>query len=220
MTTLTCTTRNEDGSNSNSNNNNSSNLILSPSQHESFAELWDIRIGNGDTSGSDQDVSKWRDEGMLISLALSNSPRGGQTFIACGMESGRIFFHDLRMIGRSRCTYKVHSNDIIESNSCSVSLGKDPILCLDMCPSKNEGGGDGGQEMTSRESKDEKTNNDDHHESIITIAGKAADAIELLNLPEQERGTVSVIKTTATTNSTATTTTTHNQNNGRMKASV
>ena len=74
--------------------------------------------------------------------------------------------------------------------------------------------------MTSRESKDEKTNNDDHHESIITIAGKAADAIELLNLPEQERGTVSVIKTTATTNSTATTTTTHNQNNGRMKARV
>lgn len=66
--------------------------------------------------------------GMLTSLAFSESSSStrdesshssSRPIIACGMESGTVFFHDLAMLG----------------NPQDFKLSKDPVLALDMVPS-------------------------------------------------------------------------------------
>jgi len=140
------------------------------------------------------DVSKWRDEGMLMSLNLCNWE--GNTFIGCGMESGKVFFHDLRMMGdaSSSSRYKV-SNDVIDTSVCSVSLGKDPVLCLDMCRSNDEHTGDQMQ-SPSIHGYHAADSREQSKQSIVAVAGMAADAMEQLAIPEEQRGTVAVIKAT------------------------
>eukprot|EP01083_Nonionella_stella_P132325 402263_1 len=219
------------------------NLIATPSKHEAFAQLWDIRIGGGMGNKSKSvgvihgakmngdDVSKWRDEGMLTSLKLSSSYHlgeggidsdggsgsgsdgkrygGGQTtFLACGMESGKIFIHDLRMTGKEE--FQVTAQDIIETEACSVSFGINPILCLDSYQScdekikvkdKDKEAGSAGTLIT----RSTATRSGIHLDtachklknSLIVIAGKAADAAELMTKPEHDRGTVAVIKATS-----------------------
>lgn len=59
------------------------------------------------------------------------------------MESGKIFFHDLRMLAGNRKASDYVSQfdtekDVIGSETCTVSLGKDHILSLDMCQPHNE----------------------------------------------------------------------------------
>eukprot|EP00554_Chaetoceros_debilis_P011773 CAMPEP_0194128340 /NCGR_PEP_ID=MMETSP0150-20130528/60997_1 /TAXON_ID=122233 /ORGANISM="Chaetoceros debilis, Strain MM31A-1" /LENGTH=624 /DNA_ID=CAMNT_0038822323 /DNA_START=138 /DNA_END=2012 /DNA_ORIENTATION=+ len=215
------------------------NLIATPSKHEAFAQLWDVRIGDGMGNKSKSvgvihgakmngdDVSKWRDEGMLTSLKLSSSYHCGQgnsdgiisdgirrcgggqtTFLACGMESGKIFIHDLRMTGKEE--FQVTAQDIIETEACSVSFGINPILCLDSyqsCDEKNKvkdkdkGAGSAGALITRSTAKRSGTHLDTachtFKNSLIVIAGKAADAAELMAKPEHDRGTVAVIKATS-----------------------
>ena len=192
-------------------------LLLSPSRHSAFAQLWDLRMERsvGVVHGAKldrEDVSKWNDEGMLMSLDLCHDE--GKCFVGCGMESGKVFFHDLRMLqGNANVNANGNDNidcsmgnvrrqmrefktkkDVIETEMCSVSLGKDPILCLDMCLSQQDAGA-----------------NNRNSQSMVMIAGKAADAMELLDLPEEERGTVAVIKATSLRD---------DDDNVRMKARV
>ena len=257
-------------------------LLLSPSQHPSFAQLWDLRVSRsvGVVHGAkldQQGVSKWNDEGMLMSLQLSHGNSysyshshshsdhhgrlhdhggggggigsGGYCNIACGMESGKVFFHDLRMLkpaaasmdSSGQNTSHSHSNsdsdsnsnsnhnsnhnsmnhgrafitrkDVIDSTMCSVSLGKDPILCLDMCRSDKDtnrtrtNNSIGETRKKNHDCENDKLYSHGHRartlpqsqsqsQSMIIIAGKAADAMEQLDLSEEERGTVAVIKAT------------------------
>jgi WD40 repeat protein len=61
--------------------------------------------------------------------------------------------------------------EFVSSSCCNVQLTNDPILSIDSTPSQQQ-------------------------DSVVVIAGMAADAAELVNLPQDERGTVAVIKTT------------------------
>lgn len=186
-------------------------LLLSPSQHQAFAQLWDMRMPKsiGVVHGAkmdERDLSHWNDEGMLMSLDLCHGP--DSCFIGCGMESGNVFLHDLRMLngnGPSRDLSESKLNvvrefktqkDVIDSDVCSVSLGKDPILCLDMCRSHDKDvvavpstAGTESNEIIGAKKK--------QTQSLVLIAGRAADETEMLNVPEEERGTVAVIKATS-----------------------
>jgi len=174
--------------------NHQHDLLLAPSEHPSFAQLFDLRAGGGRSVGVihgarlDQlDSSKWNREGMIMSLKLCDWKASNQYFVGCGMESGKMFFHDLRMLSGSR---KVSDHllqfdtekDVIGSEACSVSLGKDPILSMDMCESLDERGSDGHMH--------------DSQKSFVAISGVAADAMELLAMPKQDRTTVAVMKVT------------------------
>ena len=208
------------------------NLLLTPSRHAAFAQLWDLREGSGSSrsigvihgAGLDgEDVTHWRDEGMLMSLKLSQFGNNNSSYIiACGMESGNVFFHDLRMLRGNKKNQESLSvsvsvpaavqtpgpgprreflteKDVIASDMCCVSLGNDPILCLDMCPSRDEREHD--HDHDQKDSvvplKGPMHSAARTRRSMVAIAGKAADAMELLSLPEEERGTVAVIKATS-----------------------
>lgn len=210
-------------------------LLLSPSRHAAFAQLWDLRmeksagvIHGAKLDGSD--VSDWNQEGMLMSLDLCHD--GSKCFVGCGMESGNVFLHDLRMLRDARmdldhnhCISGGNRNsdsfqmrdfitrkDVIETEMCSVSLGKDPILCLDMCLSQDK------SEKPNKSADKIKTSQ--ISQSVVLIAGKAADAMELLDLPEEERGTVAVIKATSRVNDRGNHENTEKRMSARVRAKV
>ena len=84
--------------------------------------------------------------GMLMSLAIRDS------IVACGMEDGTLFLHDIEKKG---CL-------------CSLKLSQNFVLGLDLAQSV-EG-------------------------SFVAIVGVVANAEDLEELPESERGTVAVVK--------------------------
>lgn len=201
-------------------------LLLTPSKHGSFAQLWDLRMKPGDGNRSPLGLihgakleqchgTRWNEEGMLTSLGFCDDRDGEWYVIGCGMESGKVYFHDLRMMGKASKSGDVvgenPSFDILDhkivTDMCSVALGKDPVLCLDMFPSLNE------YEDCSRRTKNSGSNMDVKHatsqnvdkqrqqRSVIAIAGVAADAAEQLTLDEQDRGTVAVLKATTSSSS-------------------
>lgn len=103
-----------------------SNLFVLPSDNECYATVRDVRLppdarpvyllhGTGDTTLE-------RTHGMLSSLAMCMSD-GDRPILACGMESGSIFFHDLRV--STRCC------------GVQVSPRKDPILGMDISTSSS-----------------------------------------------------------------------------------
>jgi WD40 repeat protein len=154
-------------------------ILVTPSKHDAFAKLWDLRqqspIGLIHGARLDKFEDRWREEGMLMSLSACNMG-DASIFVACGMESGSIHVHDIRMLGND--TFPVDEEGIIPSQSCAQSLGKDPILCSDMVASSN--GND--------DSIDQK------QKSVLVATGSAADAAEQLDLPHKDRGTVALVK--------------------------
>jgi len=213
-------------------NQNYHNLIATPSRHESVVSLYDVRVNStpGQTkrpigvfhgAGLDlkrnSNASDWRKEGMVMSIKLCdwNSYLG----LGCGMESGSLYFHDLRKFGQSGpfitipsqhndednsyddCDETNHDDDdnfeFISHGSNGISLGKNPILSVDMYPSFDETIiGDRDNNDTVRDQVENTIDKANSSRSLITIAGMAADAADLLDLQENERGTVAVLKAT------------------------
>jgi hypothetical protein len=181
-------------------------ILLTPSEHGSFAQLWDLRMESNDGCKSlglihgaklDKYDTRWNEEGMLTSLGLCDAHGGDWFVVGCGMESGKVFFHDLRMMGKNPKSVMMNE----DHNMCSVALGKDPILCLDMVPSHNEDcystTSDGSNNMDWKwKYKESHQSNIPQRSSVIAIAGLAADAAEQLALDEKDRGTVAVMKAT------------------------
>lgn len=116
-----------------------SNLLALPSSNDSETTIRDLRMdpssapvalfsGSGpqdDINAENESAFGGRKHGMLTSLAfaetaLNNSP-SGRPIVACGMESGTVFLHDLRMIGKEIPP--------------SLKLAQDPVLALDLAPS-------------------------------------------------------------------------------------
>jgi WD40 repeat protein len=161
------------------------NLLATPWHHDSVAAIRDVRIpsqsppvalvlGAGIPDPSTIDTNP-RGHGMLTSLAFSETG-GGRPILACGMESGSLFFHDLAMLRNNDTSFR-RAPIFCQQASCSVKLSKDPVLALDMTPSVLPGssGADG---------------------SVVAIAGMAGDAAELSELAAIDQGTVAVVKAT------------------------
>lgn len=152
------------------------NLLVLPTAHNSFSEVRDVRIspdsppivrfhGAGLKEGDME-----RRHGMLMSVAMSEANNAaGRPVVACGMESGTVFFHDLLMPGRALTSHHKFSD------VCSISLGKDPVLGIDVAYSSTASSAANGR-------------------SFVSIVGLAGDAADLSELPEEQRGTVAVVK--------------------------
>jgi len=156
-------------------------LVALPAYEHDWVTVRDWRVPPSNTPVLSMPASAGRaatyDAGgvhdMLTSLAMSTTSEYGRPILACGMESGNVFFHDLAML-REKSSIATFAPDVLSSD---VKLSQDPILSLDMMPSSS---------ISSAGA------------SVVTIAGMAGDSLELLNLLENERGTVAVLKTTLT----------------------
>lgn len=154
-------------------------VIVLPTENRFDASVRDIRVsptsppivrfhGAGLDENEDEDK-----HGMLTSIAMSEAnDKKGRPVVACGMESGTVCFHDLRMPGASFQDRNAIEGS--ESALCSMKLGKDPVLGVDLAPSAPTLG---------------------NKRSFVSIAGMAGEAADLSELPVEERGTVAVIKT-------------------------
>ena len=148
------------------------NLVALPSQVESVSVVHDWRTPekaafalHGAGLSPSEDPATLRGHGMLTSLAFVESSNTLQ--LVCGMDSGTLFFHDLRMI-RQRGIF--NGDDAAAPPHSSIQLSKDPILSLDMAPSTAAEG------------------------SFLTIAGLAGDAAEQSEM--KDPGTVAIVKST------------------------
>jgi WD domain, G-beta repeat len=140
------------------------------------------------------DYASTRKYGMLTSIAFLDMssvlpPASTSTFIkslsippltstcrpvlACGMENGSIYYHDLAMTRSGIGIY----NGLDSLSTTSISLTQDPVLSLDMANS----------ELPSHSTATAST---------VTIAGLASDILAQGNLSESERGTVALVKST------------------------
>ena len=194
------------------------NLLALPTRDECTATVIDIRVDPasqppfvihgaalaGVASGASEE---WRKHGMLTSLSLcgtstsinTSEANGWSTsgpILACGMESGSVFFHDLAMPGRAvmdsqpefdgkiaqrhRPTMGRDDEDFLSYRNppfCSISLGRDPVLALDIALSsvfhKNASRG-----------------------AVIAVGGCGGDQDDLAAKPVEEQNTVGVIKAT------------------------
>jgi WD40 repeat protein len=111
------------------------NLVALPSAVESVATVQDWRCNRRPAftihgAGlSDGDEALRRKHGMITSLAFAGS--NTTPVLACGMDSGSLFFHDLRMLRDDGKQALVVTG--------SIALSKDPILSLDMTASSSNG---------------------------------------------------------------------------------
>ena len=169
-----------------------SHLLALPSANDSDATLRDVRVDpsarpmavfDGAPVGSEDDTgydpTNPRKHGMLTSLAFSQCggvlPSGeevvtsvgeSQSVVACGMESGTVFFHDLRRLGKQPISFK---------------LSDDPVLALDLAPSH----------VTTSSHTASTTSR-----GVVAIAGMAGEAVGQQELPSQDQGTVAILKAT------------------------
>jgi WD domain, G-beta repeat len=102
--------------------------------------------------------------GMVTSLAMSTTSNG-LPILACGMESGSLFFHDLS----KRCPSSSSSSST-DKGECKLS--QEPILALDLAPS-----------IKSNLSS-----------SVVAVVGMAGDAGDLSELPQSEQGRIVLVK--------------------------
>lgn len=183
----------------------------------------------------DSDSSNWRKEGMVMSLKLCDwgTVRGADLNIGgygnssivlgCGMESGKVFIHDLRKMNSpdgpiilNEYIDNDHNEDdnlfIPSKHFTSVNLGMNPVLTLDMLPSSDKSQATNKNDNLTKNAEGRFSSNDKY--SVVTVAGTAGDANDQLDLSEEERGTVSVIKATmAMKNNTDSVTTTDDKMN-------
>ncbi|KAL7537343.1 hypothetical protein ACHAXR_007753 [Thalassiosira sp. AJA248-18] len=144
-----------------------------------------------------------RKYGMLTSLALCLQESTQKIVLGCGMENGSVLFYDLGAMGKGRDPWRIEPGDeaVQESNlhgtgshcagpssgvisevdsryMCSATLGKDPVLSLD---------------LVSTDSR-EQLKKDGNRASLVALGSCAGDADELSELPEQDQGTISTMK--------------------------
>lgn len=163
-----------------------SNLIALPCEDETVAMVHDWRCPQRKNSanstgrvfagmihgaglGLDSDPNERRRCGMLTSLAMIQSPVSSTILLACGMEDGSIYYHDLRMMPATKTLG-------------SISLGHDPILSLDIDHSCLAGDSDSGSSSSTT------------RDSYVTIAGMAGDAADQSMMDHP--GTVAIVKST------------------------
>lgn len=109
----------------------SDSLIVLPSENECYATVRDVRLAPDSIPQAvfhgTGDATKERTHGMLSSVAMCMTDQNGhgipRPMVACGMESGSLFFHDLGMSSR-HCEVQ-------------VSARKDPILGMDITSSSS-----------------------------------------------------------------------------------
>lgn len=119
-------------------------IVVLPCDDKSYCAIHDLSQPR--TAGTRLHASGGEGRhGMLMSLAMRDS------IVACGMEDGTLFFHDIK-----------------KSCSCHVKISQEFILGLDLAPSVET--------------------------SMVAIVGMAANAEDLEDRPESERGTVAVVK--------------------------
>jgi len=150
--------------------------------------------------------------GMVTSLGLSvggveseqqhtqKQQRSDRTILACGMESGTSLFYDLAMPSHPMEEYDGSSDfafDLsprqqhIESPFSVCSLGNEPILSMDLTPSRPK------TQTTSTE-HDTSPNGESSLQSsaVLAIAGLAGDAAELERLSKEQAGRIVLFKAT------------------------
>lgn len=186
------------------------NLVALPTEEQSVAVVRDLRcdptnnpswrVALGDDYISTMYGSRNK-YGMLTSLALCLQETTQRIVMGCGMENGSSLFYDLGTMGQDRGPWSIKPHDAEESNlmpamneeisendaryMCSVSIGKDPVLCLDLASSSRC--------LDGKADKFENLENDGAA-SLIAVGGCAGDADELSKLPEQDQGTIATIK--------------------------
>ena len=177
-------------------------LVALPAEEHSVAIVRDLRCdpkGNpawrvdvGDEYLSTMYGSR-RKYGMLTSLALCLQETTQRIVLGAGMENGSALFYDLGAMGHGHEPWWINargSGEVVESHTdniiagditdvdsrymCSATLGKDPVLCLDLVSSHPS------------------AKNDRSMASLVAVGGCAGDADDLSELSEQEQeGTVS-----------------------------
>jgi len=173
----------------------SSNLVALPSANESKVTVRDWRVDSSSnpiavfdaasaSAEEDSDVfdsTNPRKHGMLTSLAFSQSGNtqmqstmnhcnSSHPIIACGMESGTVFFHDLRMLGKHTET--------------SFKLSNDPVLALDLAPSHPN------RSMVTSSPETSLTC------GVIAVAGMAGENVAQQEMAAKDQGTVAILKAT------------------------
>ena len=203
------------------------NLVALPTEEHSVAVVRDLRCNPQSNpawtvSVGDEYISSMygtrRKYGMLTSLALCLQDTTQRIVLGCGMENGSALFYDLGAIGHGREPWWVDpgKNQVKESDTvidsrymCSTTLGKDPVLCLDLASSyeHSDNGTNNEIDLTTKGNK---------AASLVAVGGCAGDADELSELPEKEQGTVSTIKVKMVDESSAA----ESSDSSSMKASI
>jgi WD40 repeat protein len=166
--------------------NNHSNLVALPDRQDSVAVVRDWRLPcTAKPVVVLHNSTEENNNGMLMSLGFSNSSRQslGRPILACGMESGKVLWYDLAMASKPLETSHFTSTiDDLSSPSCSLTLGRDPVLALDVMPSK----------MATSSCDGDKPATD----GVVAIAGLAAHRDDLTLTADVNKGTVALLKAT------------------------
>lgn len=154
------------------------NLVFYPvndtcdGRHSAFFKVWDLRCDPNTKVMKLSAVSaRGNDEvnyGMLNSLGVIRNTN--DFVVACGMESGDILYHSLSYGNSSAPSQTL-------SPSCCLSVGREPVLCLDLTKSEeteNSIVGVAGMASMNPDELDSKNNGDSG--TIITFKIKPASA--------------------------------------------
>lgn len=160
-----------------SSDRNSSLLAIPCGKQDShnFVSLYDVRV-----NPKSLPISRFRanycvkkNDGMLMSLAFYNYTNKKNT-LACGMESGRIYVHDIRQPGSpvfSKVDEKYEIKNInIPFHTRCFTIGSSPITCLDIDSSHKQ------------------------DNSIIILAGTLVDSYNFLELTLSQPSIVSLFE--------------------------
>ena len=193
------------------------NLVALPTEEHSIAIVRDLRCNPSNnpawkvTVGDEYISSMYgsrRKYGMITSLALCLQETTQRIVMGCGMENGSGLFYDLGTSGNGRSPWVVDAgavevvkqssleSDMIDSRyMCHATLGKNPVLSLDLASSsynQTQLGGEEGNELNNTNEAKQKIKS--ISTSLVAVGGCAGDADEMSELPEKDQGTVSTIK--------------------------
>ena len=144
------------------------NFIVYPSSDycsEAGFKLWDQRTNPSSATkmfATSDDSERRNNFGMMTSISICDDSND-QLSIACGMDSGDVLFQSLRMN---------RLNSLCSSKRGILSIGKEPVLSLDLVKSTKEE--DGG--------------------AIVGVAGLAGNIADMSNYDEKDRGTLVLFK--------------------------